>query len=161
MSDELQTVRCQLIPLSKDLVIVPSIAIAEVVNYSGIVDSSQDDREWQLGNVMWRGLEVPLISLDAMNEGASHAHENLNDARVIILNCDPQLAGVNYIGCLSHGLPHLTMLSRDNIKVVSSDSHSSDLASCYIAMSTEQSEGAVYVLDLPLLQKRYSEQVSQ
>lgn len=52
-------------------VLLPDIAIAEIIDYQLVNnDDAEDLPDWWLGQLAWRGLQVPLISLESMNHGA-------------------------------------------------------------------------------------------
>ncbi len=52
-------------------VLLPDIAVAEIVDYQMTSSPEEDDLpDWFLGQLTWRGLSVPLISLESLNHGA-------------------------------------------------------------------------------------------
>ena len=60
-----ESIRCMLLPLSSIRLLIPNSAVAEVIGYftpTALPDSSQ----WFPGVVMWRGVHVPVISLEEM-----------------------------------------------------------------------------------------------
>lgn len=148
-----QSVRCQIIPILQGHIIVPSVAIAEVVNYGSVLPLPSAP-EWLLGMVEWRGHSVPLVSLDAL-EGVLISKQQLENTHMVILNCDPQVAGVHYIGIVAHGLPHLKLLQSDNTRAVAHGG--SRVARCYIEVQQQEQLDAAYILDLPHLEQHYSQ----
>ena len=155
MSAESQSVRSQVIPLIRDHVVVPSVAIAEVVNLSEI-EPIPDAPEWVVGHMSWRGIEVPLLSVASMG-GEDVDEDELVDSRVVILHCNSKRAGVNNIGILSHGLPHLLQLQHSNTTYVENSDQQSELARCTIEVRHNEQLYTGYILDIELFEQRYRE----
>ena len=65
MSGNTEAIRCMLLPLSSINLLIPNSAVAEIISYSpprAIPDSS----EWFPGVVLWRGVHVPVVSVEEM-----------------------------------------------------------------------------------------------
>ncbi len=65
MSVNSESIRCMLLPLSSINLLIPNSAVAEVIGYftpTALADSSR----WFPGVVMWRGVHVPVISIEEM-----------------------------------------------------------------------------------------------
>ncbi|MCH6565220.1 MAG: chemotaxis protein CheW [Proteobacteria bacterium] len=65
MSVNSESIRCMLLPLSSINLLIPNSAVAEVIGYftpTALTDSSR----WFPGVVMWRGVHVPVISIEEM-----------------------------------------------------------------------------------------------
>ena len=65
MSVNSESIRCMLLPLSSINLLIPNSAVAEVIGYftpTALTDSSR----WFPGLVMWRGVHVPVISIEEM-----------------------------------------------------------------------------------------------
>ena len=62
---ENQAVRCMLLPLSTINLVVPNSAVAEIIGYfePRRLDETLD---WLLGVVLWRGVYVPVVSIEVM-----------------------------------------------------------------------------------------------
>ena len=65
MSSNTESVRCMLLPLSSINLLVPNSAVAEIIGYSTPMALS-DSSEWFPGVVLWRGVYVPVVSLEEM-----------------------------------------------------------------------------------------------
>ncbi len=66
MTSNTGSVRCMLLPLSSINLLIPNSAVAEIIGYS-LPRAIPDASEWFLGVVLWRGVYVPLVSLDEMS----------------------------------------------------------------------------------------------
>ncbi len=65
MSVNSDSIRCMLLPLSSIKILIPNSAVAEIIGYftpTALTDSSR----WFPGVVMWRGVHVPVISIEEM-----------------------------------------------------------------------------------------------
>ena len=74
-----------LMPAAGDSVLLPNIAVAEVVPYFGNVDKPTPGAPpWLLGYLQWRGRHVPLMAMEAMAGGELPQLTRLS--RLAILN---------------------------------------------------------------------------
>ncbi len=48
-------------------VIMPDVMIAEIVDFQATTTETDDVPTWYLGNMKWRDIDVPLVSLEALN----------------------------------------------------------------------------------------------
>lgn len=48
-------------------VIMPDVMIGEIVDFQATTTETDDVPTWYLGKLIWRDIEVPLISLEALN----------------------------------------------------------------------------------------------
>lgn len=64
---ENQSVRCMLLPLSSINLVIPNSAVSEIIGYSE-PRRLEDTLDWFLGVVLWRGVYVPVISVETMCE---------------------------------------------------------------------------------------------
>lgn len=60
-----QTVRCMLMPLSGINLVIPNSAVSEVIAYMQ-PQKFEETPEWFLGAVLWRGVHVPVVSVEQM-----------------------------------------------------------------------------------------------
>ena len=72
-----------LIPMVGRPMLLPNVAVAEIVPW--VEPEKQDNApEWFLGNVSWRGVDVPLVSLELMND--TDVDEAYSGDRIAVLN---------------------------------------------------------------------------
>ena len=65
MSSNIEAIRCMLLPLSSINLLIPNSAVAEIISYS-IPRSLPDSSEWFPGVVLWRGVYVPVVTIEEM-----------------------------------------------------------------------------------------------
>jgi chemosensory pili system protein ChpC len=54
-----------LVPMSGCKLVLPTVSVAEMVVYQApqvSLDSSSETPQWFLGNFLWRGVQVPMVS---------------------------------------------------------------------------------------------------
>ncbi len=72
-----------LIPMVGRPMLLPNVAVAEIVPWEE--PEKQDNApEWFLGYVSWRGVDVPLVSLELMND--TDVDEAYSGHRIAVLN---------------------------------------------------------------------------
>ena len=112
MNEQELLVRSQLIPLHNMRMVLPNTAIAEVISYHK-PQSRENMPPWLTGMFTWRGLQIPLISLETA--ALDQAPETGRRSRVIVLNT---LTGSNqlpFYGLISQGIPRLMGLDHSTI----------------------------------------------
>lgn len=91
------------IPMSGRPMLVPNVTVAEIVDWQepSLVDNSP---HWYLGEIDWRGVNIPLLSLELMN---SPDDDDLDvGTRIAVLNGVGQTKNNFYAVCVQ-GIPRL------------------------------------------------------
>ncbi len=110
-SDELPPeVPCLLVPMLGRPWLVPNIVIAE------IIPLRQPDRigngpEWLVGWLVWRDVEIPLLSFERLND-AGQVHIGAG-ARIAVINT----VGGNssFYGVIIQGIPRMVKVSQNDV----------------------------------------------
>ncbi len=115
---ESQTVRCMLLPMSSINLVVPNSAVAEIIGYSepGRLEGSSD---WFLGVVLWRGVYVPVISVEQMCQIDS-VHVGPRSRIGIIYNPEKD-DDLPYIGLHMQDIPRAYLAESDKMEAGSDD----------------------------------------
>lgn len=114
-------IHSQMLSIEGCQLILPNTTVAEIVHYSDPtpVDNSP---EWLLGTIEWRGIRIPLISLEnAMGKKLPTPSSN---SHIAILNCLGSDATFSFYGILTVGLPKLINL--DDKKIIPSETEIND-----------------------------------
>ena len=120
MSDDDKAVKCIILTLKKDNVLVPSAAVAEIMSVES-VDEVTDSPNWLLGTIKWRGEAIPLVSFEALSgEEDLSLNRSTQIAVLYGLNDDETLESP-YIGLKISGVPHVSKFTADQIKVNEQD----------------------------------------
>jgi len=105
-------IHSQILSIEGGQLVLPNAAVAEIINYiePTAVDNSPD---WVLGTIEWRGVRIPLISLEsAMGKALPSI---ATDSRIAILNCISGNAKNSFYAIVTIGLPRLVNLDENKI----------------------------------------------
>lgn len=108
-------IKCVLLTLRTENVVVPNAALAEVVSLRD-VDKVDNAPQWLLGKMHWRGVDIPLVSFEAAAEGAGAAMR-ANQAAVIHLISADGKAVYPYVGLSISGVPHISDFTKEQITI--------------------------------------------
>jgi len=106
-------IRSILAPLRESHVLLPNSAVAEVLAYSR-PEPFKDAPAWLLGELTWRGWQVPVISYEQLIE-ESDGNAVTPKARILIIKTLGESTQVNYIGLVIQGLPRLKKVSTESL----------------------------------------------
>lgn len=112
------TVRTLIIPLQGRNLLLPNVAVAEVIPYIR-PRAVADAPEWLLGAISWRGLNIPLISFDRLHGQADAA--TLVQARIAVLNSVQADSGLHFYAVVTTGIPQLKRINADALQEVSAE----------------------------------------
>jgi len=115
MSSEDQ-LKCVILTLRKENVIVPNALVAEIISVKDVEEASNMPA-WYLGDMKWRGADVPLLSFETAG-GDDTSKVNLNTQAVVLyaVGRDGEKSDNPYLGLVMSGVPHVSHFSRDQIK---------------------------------------------
>lgn len=116
MAEDTQLIKCVILSLRKHNVILPNALVAEIVTVKDI-EESENSPAWFLGNIQWRGADVPLLSFEAAG-GEKISKVNLNTQAVVLyaVGKDGEVNKSPYVGLIMSGVPHISHFSREQIK---------------------------------------------
>ncbi|WP_196138751.1 chemotaxis protein CheW [Aliikangiella sp. G2MR2-5] len=120
MATHSEEVYSLMIPTVQGNILLPNTNVAEIVPFSNVDLFEQGDRpKWFLGHLLWRGKDIPLISVDVIS-GSEDPQANKR-SRVAIthtLNANTELP---YIAIVVQGIPRLSHVTPENIKCIDAD----------------------------------------
>lgn len=116
MINNKELIKCVILTLRKENVIVPNELIAEIVSVKDI-EAENNSVGWLLGRMNWRGASVPLLSFEAAG-GEDVSKVNLNTQAVILyaVGAGEKAKDYPYLGLVMSGVPHVSHFSREQIK---------------------------------------------
>ena len=115
MASDSDKLKCVLLTLQSENVIVPDGAVAEIIP-SRDVTHIDGCPGWMLGKTTWRGVELPVVSFEAAGgDDAQAVNINTQIAVLYSANTDEDKQ-YSYIGLAMHGVPHVSQFSREQIK---------------------------------------------
>jgi len=108
-------VSCLLIPLSTGkLVLLPNSTVAEVLPVLSFHEE-EEGPEWRIGNLDWRGLSIPLVSLELINGEAWNQTEAVT--RMAVFNGCLDSEALPFYGVVTQGIPRLLRVSSQGVTV--------------------------------------------
>lgn len=153
MSKEIEKIKCVILTLRKQNVILPSELVAEIISVKDIeeVDSSE---EWFLGNISWRGVEIPLISFEVAG-GMEASRVNLNAQAAVLysVNKEGRENKFPYLGLIVSSMPHVSSFSRNQMILNTEDNEGHPMISQKIKING----ASVSILDVDSMVDMISE----
>lgn len=121
MADSIQEVYSLMIPTVNSHIVLPNTNVAEVVPFSNVelFDESNEKPNWYLGHLLWRGINIPLLSIDLI-KGEQDARANKR-SRVAIAHTLNSNRDVPYLAIVVQGIPRLSHVREDNIQYMQDD----------------------------------------
>ena len=115
MVEDKQLIKCVILTLRKENVMVPNALVAEIVSVKDI-EEGKDTPAWFLGNMSWRGAAVPLLSFEAAG-GDGKQKVNLNTQAVVLYAVGNGGTVIEnpYLGLVMSGVPHVSRFTREQI----------------------------------------------
>ena len=108
-------IRTIVAPLKAGNVLLPNSAVAEILSYS-TPDPLKKAPAWVLGEMAWRGWQVPVINVDhLLNEGGSTSNSTTSKSRILVIKTLGESTQVNYIGLVIQGLPRLKKVTAQSL----------------------------------------------
>lgn len=118
MNDKATSVRCMLLPLNSLNLLVPNSMVAEIIGYStprGLVNCS----DWFAGVVLWRGVYVPVVTVEQMT-GVASAGVGPR-ARIAILYNPEKDPDIPYLGIHMQDIPRAYLADPDTTESANSE----------------------------------------
>lgn len=149
MADGDQMIKCIILTLRSENVMVPHAAIAEIISAK---DSTHidDTPDWYLGKMPWRGVDVPLVSFEAAG-GIKAKKVNLN-TQVAVLYAVSKEAKYPYVGLVISGVPHVSNFTRNQI-ITDPESLLEAKGHPMVAQKTRINGAAVSILDIDAIEE--------
>lgn len=145
MNDNSQVLPCVMIPMTDRQLLLPNVSIAEVVDYVG-TEPRANAPAWLLGELNWRGLNLPIISYDAAN-GNEAIVPGGNRGRIAVLNTiGPNHTQLPFLALVTQGIPSQARLAEEQLRVIDGDTGPADL------MKVEVDGDQAYIPNLEYLE---------
>ena len=107
MSEVIQELPVYLITLQESDILLPNPSVAEIIPYEPL-QRSQDMPSWYLGVLGWRGLEVPVISLEMLAaERASFSLISVASASLVVCTGITKPDELPYYAIIAQVMPKL------------------------------------------------------
>jgi chemosensory pili system protein ChpC len=108
-------IRSVMIPITGAELLVPNASVAEVVAYDEPAPVEQGPG-WMLGNVLWHGWQVPVVSFGVLCE--KQEREPVDQAKLCITKSLVHNDRLPYIALLAQGFPRLVTITESALTEV-------------------------------------------
>jgi len=144
MAKDTESIKCVILTLRKENVVVPNALVAEIISVKDI-EETKSSPAWFLGNMTWRGADVPLLSFEAAG-GEDISKVNLNTQAVVLyaVGKSGEVSENPYLGLVMSGVPHVSNFSRDQIKKESEETRDHPM----VAQKIRINGASVSILDV-------------
>ncbi|MDT8281280.1 MAG: chemotaxis protein CheW [Gammaproteobacteria bacterium] len=144
MRNDKKSIKCVILTLKKQNVMIPDALVAEVISVKDI-QSGEDKPGWYIGDMKWRGVDVPLLSFEACG-GEKISRVNLNTQAVVLfaVGKSGEVSKSPYVALVMSGVPHVSSFSHDQIRA---DDDSSE-AHPMVAQKARINGASVSILDV-------------
>lgn len=106
-------IRTILAPLTDGYVLLPNSVVGEILNFTS-PEPFQQGPAWLLGEIAWRGWQVPVINYERLLKDSSGTTIT-SKTRILIVKTLGESTQVNYIGLVIQGLPRLKKVSANTL----------------------------------------------
>lgn len=111
-SGQSSELRGVLLPLEDTCLLLPNLAMAEVVGYRE-AKTIANAPEWLIGKISWNQRQIPLVSFDRVL-GFSVANPGYR-ARIALCHVPSEKAAMPLVGILCHSIPRLARVNSDTL----------------------------------------------
>ncbi|MEW8432125.1 MAG: chemotaxis protein CheW [gamma proteobacterium symbiont of Ctena orbiculata] len=147
-------VRSVLIPLHELQLLLPNAVIAEVIGYQLPEPADEGMPDWFVGNFIWRGVVIPVISFEGML--GERVVIPGSRGRIMVMNTLGQNQELTHIGLLVQAIPSLVRVSADNVVPVTPEEEFNPL----IKQQVELDRSPAVIPDLDQFERQVLEVVS-
>ncbi|WP_077529985.1 chemotaxis protein CheW [Vreelandella utahensis] len=114
MAENPEQLSCVLIPVQDTTLLLPNVSIAEIVDYEP--DPADEDQEWVLGRLQWRGVNLPVLSWEAANGGDPFPPEGRR-GRILVLNTITERhEAMPFMAMATRGIPRQAKVSPEELR---------------------------------------------
>lgn len=107
----IQELACMLLPMLDHNLLVPTTSIAEMSSIQPLA-SVDDAPEWLMGMYSWRGISVPVISIESINGGKSILNPQ---GRIAVLNNTGVNQSLPFLAIHTQGIPRMARVADEDI----------------------------------------------
>lgn len=154
MAEQVESVRCMIVPLHGGALLIPNAALAEVISYSAPPEDVSDEAPWLVGFAAWRGVDVPLVAFER-SCGLDEPGRNPR-AQVAVLYGVSGDKACPYVGLRLQGIPRSMVVSPDRL-----NPHDTESAHPFVHTELTIGDTDVMLPDLPALEEAIKKVVQQ
>ena len=107
-------IRCLIIPLKTVNILVPSATMAELTGYETPTPSSRKEA-WFLGLMSWRGLSIPLISMEQLLGAPAGGGEH-RSSKIAVFNSLSRGDALPFFAMETLGIPRMVIVTPEMLE---------------------------------------------
>lgn len=100
-------------------IVLPGAAIAEIIDFQPTQAVSDDAPTWYLGTLNWRGLTLPLVSLEGMNHNAFFTQAR--SLKIIVMHCATARNKMLHWGFVAMETPRMLRIDAERLHLAEGD----------------------------------------
>lgn len=135
-----------LMPVAGRIVMVPNTTVAEIIAYQSPMMRDDSDVSWRLGNIPWRGISIPLISFEKL-QNRELPNANIN-TRIAVFNRVNDDAKIDFWAMVIQGIPRQLKVSPESLQPLDRAIEPGD------AQWADSEYGAVVIPDLDWIEQQ-------
>jgi chemosensory pili system protein ChpC len=137
---ENSSIRCMQLPLLDMYLLLPNSAVAEIIGYSTPEEGSTGT-DWYDGKIAWRGVMVPIVSIEKMCQSAS-VEPGPRSRIAIVYNLNGE-EGMPYFGIILQDIPRASLAEEERL------TESNLAVDCkYLSTQADEMIDRLYIPDL-------------
>lgn len=109
--------KCLLLPLQSGTLLLPNSVVAEIVPAQRHHRGSGTLPEWYIGHVEWRGVSLPLISLESMSDSVARDFP-AKTSFVVLHRLTDAGDSVDYYAVSIDGIPHFQFIDETAVQAL-------------------------------------------
>ena len=138
MSAVIDKVRSLWIPLRGMNLLLPNVAVAEVVPYRE-PEALEQAPDWMLGVLNWRNQRIPLVSYELFCR--QDAPDATQRARILVMNNTRGDARLPFYAMVTSGIPRLFLADEEGLDdALNKDAFASDHSQSAVRIGSEQAD---------------------
>lgn len=104
--------RCVLVPMQENMLVVPNTLVAEIVDKLPI-DADEDASDWLKGFTIWRGVPVPVVRFEAFC--AEMQPDDASYTKLVVFNTLNGNYDIPFIAIPATGIPSLLRITGESV----------------------------------------------
>ncbi len=141
-----ETIRCMLLPLAEDWLLLPNATVAEVIAF--VEPNQESDNDLLIGFIDWRGVTVPIMSFEEVCHLAIKEN-SIRDRLAIIYNPNGDEDNA-YIGIKLTDIPRSFRAEKNNLVDETIDIEPSEL----VVSQLSDDNRRLFIPDLDVIFKK-------
>jgi chemosensory pili system protein ChpC len=106
---------CLLMPLRERQLLLPNVTVAEIIPFSHLL-TTNSAVDWILGRISWRGISIPVICYEILNNTPSPSPNPA--ARFAVINGVGKHSQMPFYAMLVQGIPKLKKVNENEIQQI-------------------------------------------